>query len=236
MSDHLHIFVDEAGDPTLFGKKRGSDTIVGNEGCSQYFIMGKLEVHDPVAVSTALHELHKLSGANPWFFRGLEKSSSGRKVRSFHFPRSGSFCLVARSGFGLWRSTTGRFSADAAAAFFAGVYSQIGVILFSGMICSSQKTVERLCNNRSKRRPIFCVSRYRFVGIQIANHHHILILLTKRAVLFHQKITKHGLTDLQAKCYITRINHLQNFRRIGLRPKLTACPKWVWKDEVILCR
>jgi len=65
MSDHLHIFVDEAGDPTLFGKKRGSDTIVGNEGCSQYFIMGKLEVHDPVAFSTALHELHKLSGANP---------------------------------------------------------------------------------------------------------------------------------------------------------------------------
>ena len=28
MSDHLHIFVDEAGDPTLFGGKRGSGVIV----------------------------------------------------------------------------------------------------------------------------------------------------------------------------------------------------------------
>ena len=47
MSDHLHIFVDEAGDPTLFGKRRGSGVIIGNDGCSQYFVMGKLEVHDP---------------------------------------------------------------------------------------------------------------------------------------------------------------------------------------------
>jgi hypothetical protein len=28
MSVHLHIFVDEAGDPTLFGGKRGSGMIV----------------------------------------------------------------------------------------------------------------------------------------------------------------------------------------------------------------
>ena len=43
MSDHLYSYVDEAGDPVLFGKKRGGGSIVGNEGCSQYFIMGKLE-------------------------------------------------------------------------------------------------------------------------------------------------------------------------------------------------
>jgi len=67
MSDHLHIFVDEAGDPTLFGSKRGSGVIVGNPGCSQYFIMGKLEVHDPVVVSAALHELHRNILADPYF-------------------------------------------------------------------------------------------------------------------------------------------------------------------------
>jgi hypothetical protein len=37
MSDHLHIFVDEAGDPTLFGTKRGSGVIAGNEGSSSGF-------------------------------------------------------------------------------------------------------------------------------------------------------------------------------------------------------
>lgn len=67
MSDHLHSFVDEAGDPILFGKKRGSGSIVGNEGCSQYFIMGKLEVYDPDHFSTELHLGKRNSGT---FFAG----------------------------------------------------------------------------------------------------------------------------------------------------------------------
>ncbi len=48
-------------------KKRGSGVIVGNDGCSQYFIMGKLEIHDPGAFSGALHELHQNILRDPYF-------------------------------------------------------------------------------------------------------------------------------------------------------------------------
>ena len=67
MSDHLYSYVDEAGDPILFGKKRGSGVIIGNEGCSQYFIMGKLEVHDPDSFSSELHALHQKILNDPYF-------------------------------------------------------------------------------------------------------------------------------------------------------------------------
>jgi len=39
-NDTQHLFVDEAGDPTLFDNRRRA--IVGIEGCSRFFILGKL--------------------------------------------------------------------------------------------------------------------------------------------------------------------------------------------------
>jgi hypothetical protein len=39
-------FVDEAGDPTLFGK--GGKVVAATEGCSRFFIAGKLECRDVV--------------------------------------------------------------------------------------------------------------------------------------------------------------------------------------------
>ena len=50
-SDQNHSYVDEAGDPILFGSKRGSGVIIGDDGCSKFFIMGKLEVADPERLS-----------------------------------------------------------------------------------------------------------------------------------------------------------------------------------------
>lgn len=67
MSDQIHSFVDEAGDPTLFGRKKGSSPIIGTEGCSRYFIMGKLEVHDPQTLAASLHELRGRLLADPYF-------------------------------------------------------------------------------------------------------------------------------------------------------------------------
>ncbi len=67
MSDRLYSYVDEAGDPTIFGSRRGSGVIVGQEGCSKFFIIGKLEVGDPVTLSDRLPKLrHKLL-ADPYF-------------------------------------------------------------------------------------------------------------------------------------------------------------------------
>jgi hypothetical protein len=84
MSDHLHIYVDEAGCPTLFGKKRGSGVIIGHEGCSQYFIMGKLEVNDPRTLSTGLHELHRNILNDP-YFSGVESFKPERKKTALGF-------------------------------------------------------------------------------------------------------------------------------------------------------
>lgn len=65
--DALHFFVDEAGDPTLFdGKGR---ILVGEEGCSKYFIVGKLDVNDPAALQTALEDLRARLLADPYFKR-----------------------------------------------------------------------------------------------------------------------------------------------------------------------
>jgi hypothetical protein len=37
-----HYFVDEAGDPALFGAR--GKVLVGSEGCSRYFILGLADV------------------------------------------------------------------------------------------------------------------------------------------------------------------------------------------------
>ncbi|NCD33215.1 MAG: hypothetical protein EOL87_07305 [Spartobacteria bacterium] len=84
MTEPLHIFVDEAGDPTLFGSKRGSGVIVGNEGCSQYFIIGKLEVYDPISFSKAFHEFHGSILRDP-YFAGVESFKPERKKMAVGF-------------------------------------------------------------------------------------------------------------------------------------------------------
>lgn len=63
--DSLNIFVDEAGDPTLFANRRRA--IVGTPGCSRFFILGKLEVDDPQGLGQRLTELRNSLVANPYF-------------------------------------------------------------------------------------------------------------------------------------------------------------------------
>lgn len=50
-----HYFVDEAGDGTLFNKRK--QVVVGREGCSRYFILGVLEVAEPKSLHDALETL-----------------------------------------------------------------------------------------------------------------------------------------------------------------------------------
>src|SRR5437764_14903360 len=61
----MHYFIDEAGTPTLFGHR--GRIMVGQEGCSQFFLLGKLEVGDPTALATVLHELRQELLADPFF-------------------------------------------------------------------------------------------------------------------------------------------------------------------------
>lgn len=84
MSNAIHSYVDEAGDPTLFGRKRGSGCIVGSDGCSNYFIMGKLEVIDPSHLTDELAKLHQQLLADP-YFAGVESFKPERKRTALGF-------------------------------------------------------------------------------------------------------------------------------------------------------
>lgn len=61
----LRIYVDEAGDSTLFANRRRA--IVGTEGCSRYFILGKLEVDDPAGLGQRLETLRRQLVDSPYF-------------------------------------------------------------------------------------------------------------------------------------------------------------------------
>lgn len=79
----LHFFVDEAGDPVLFdGKGR---ILVGADGCSQYFIVGKLDVADPTALQAALEDLRADLLTDPYFKRVPSmQPERGKTAVAFH--------------------------------------------------------------------------------------------------------------------------------------------------------
>ncbi len=79
----IHYFVDEAGDPVLFdGKGR---VLVGNEGCSKYFIVGKLDVDDPVELGLKLEALRADLLADPYFKRVPSmQPERGKTCAMFH--------------------------------------------------------------------------------------------------------------------------------------------------------
>ena len=79
----LHFFVDEAGDPTLFDAK--GRILVGQEGCSKTFILGKLDVEDPAALRIALENLRAHLMADPYFRRVPSmQPERGKTARAFH--------------------------------------------------------------------------------------------------------------------------------------------------------
>ncbi|MDP1650030.1 MAG: DUF3800 domain-containing protein [Rubrivivax sp.] len=82
-SSTLHFFVDEAGDPTLFDAK--GRILVGQEGCSKTFILGKLDVQDPAALHAALGQLRTDLLADPYFKRVPSmQAERGKTALAFH--------------------------------------------------------------------------------------------------------------------------------------------------------
>ena len=60
-----YYYVDEAGDSNLFNRKK--KVIVGLDGCSRFFILGKLEVPDPDYLAQNLNKLRADLLADPYF-------------------------------------------------------------------------------------------------------------------------------------------------------------------------
>jgi hypothetical protein len=83
MTTTIHYFVDEAGTPTLFGKK--GSVLVGTEGCSRFFLLGKLDIDEPEALASPLAELRRRLLADPWFRRVPSMQvDAGKTAMAFH--------------------------------------------------------------------------------------------------------------------------------------------------------
>jgi hypothetical protein len=76
-------FVDEAGDGNLFGKRGG--ILIGQEGCSKYFILGVLDVSDEISLTNEFTALRNNLLADPYFNKVPSMQPEGKKTYySFH--------------------------------------------------------------------------------------------------------------------------------------------------------
>ena len=97
MSDApLHIFVDEAGDTTLFG--RHGKVLIGEDGASRFFIVGRLEVDDTQALMDDLKRLRAELLADP-LLQGAPSMKPEREKTALFFSRQGRSAGSAASGF-----------------------------------------------------------------------------------------------------------------------------------------
>lgn len=77
-----YYFVDEAGDPVLFNRKK--QLVVGNAGCSSFFVVGKVDVDEPVKLSNELEALRAQLLADP-YFKGVPSVQREQKKTAFGF-------------------------------------------------------------------------------------------------------------------------------------------------------
>lgn len=76
-------FVDEAGDPVLFGKN--GRVIINSEGCSRFFILGVLDVDKPDDLSRELKELRQQLLADSYFRKVPSMQPDAKKTyHAFH--------------------------------------------------------------------------------------------------------------------------------------------------------
>src|ERR1700730_13723550 len=93
-----HYFVDEAGDPTLFGKR--GKVLVGTEGCSKYFILGKLDVANPDLLAAELTGLRNRLLADP-YFKGVPSMQPAQRKTAIAFHAKDDVPEVRREVFNL---------------------------------------------------------------------------------------------------------------------------------------
>lgn len=78
-----HYFVDEAGDGTLFNKRK--QVVVGREGCSKYFALGALEVEDPKTLHDSLEALRAELTVDPYLSKVPSMQPERKKTAlAFH--------------------------------------------------------------------------------------------------------------------------------------------------------
>lgn len=81
-----HYFVDEAGDPVLFNRRK--QVVVGKQGCSKLFILGLLDVAYPDTLSRELGALRQQLLADP-YFKGVPSMQPKTAKDGFCLSREG---------------------------------------------------------------------------------------------------------------------------------------------------
>ncbi len=104
----IHYFVDEAGDPALFNRK--GQIIAGNEGCSSYFIIGKLEVDTPDELAGELEALRANLLADP-YFKSVPSMQPERRKTAVAFHAKDDVAEVRREVYKLMLTQNIRFYA-----------------------------------------------------------------------------------------------------------------------------
>jgi len=99
-----HYFVDEGGDSTLFAKK--GRVIIDTPGCSRFFMLGLLDVPDPVGLQHAFDDLRARLMSDPYFRDVPSMQPDGRKT-ALAFHAKDDVPEVRREVFSLLRSTDG---------------------------------------------------------------------------------------------------------------------------------
>lgn len=99
-----HYFVDEGGDSTLFASR--GKVIIETEGCSRYFMLGLLDVADPMSLQQSLDDL-RVRLLNDPYFKDVPsmQPQAGKTALAFHAKDD--LPEVRREVLALLRETTG---------------------------------------------------------------------------------------------------------------------------------
>lgn len=113
-----HYFVDEGGDGILFSRK--GKVLVGTEGCSRFFILGLLDVSDPIVLEG---RIDKLRGQlmNDSYFKSVPSMQPANRKTALAFHAKDDLPEVRRDVFRLLRDTEGL-------RFFAVVADKLSVL------------------------------------------------------------------------------------------------------------
>ena len=91
-------FVDEAGDPTLFGAR--GRILVGTEGCSKFFMLGVAHIAEPERIAESLNQL-RADLLQDSYFRGVPSFDPAQKKTALCFHAKDDLPEVRREVFRL---------------------------------------------------------------------------------------------------------------------------------------
>ena len=107
-TERKNYFVDEAGDPTLFGSR--GKVLVGTEGCSRFFMLGLADVEDPPKLTSDLAALRARLVADP-YFKDVPSMQPQERKTAIVFHAKNDLPEVRREVFRLIQHQSIRFSA-----------------------------------------------------------------------------------------------------------------------------